>query len=71
MFVVNVGYINGTKVDYRQNNLKMFEDRNARFTEQFTEYAYKGDTISSEDGTETITGNAKTETKIVIVYQEI
>lgn len=65
------GYINGTKVDYRQNSLKMFQDRNAVFTEQFTEYAYKGDTISSDDGTETITGNAKTETKIVIVYKEI
>lgn len=65
------GYINGTRVDYRSNNLKNFQDRNARFREQFSEYAYKGDTITSEDGTETITGNAKTETKIVIVYQEI
>ena len=65
------GYINGTKVDYRQNNLKVFENRNAKFLEQFTEYAYKGDTISSEDGTETITGNSKTENKIVIIYKEV
>lgn len=63
------GYINGTKVDYRQNNLKNFGS--STFLEQFTEYAYKGDTISSDDGTETITGNTKTETKIVITYQEI
>ena len=65
------GYINGTKVDYRQNSLKVFENRNAKFLEQFTEYAYKGDTISSEDGTETITGNSKTENKIVIIYKEV
>lgn len=63
------GYINGTKLDYRLNNLKVYE--NSEFLEQFTEYAYKGDTISSEDGTETITGNVKTETKIVITYREI
>lgn len=63
------GYINGTKVDYRNNNLKNF--RNSSFTEQFSEYIYKGDTISSEDGTETITGNSKPENKIVIIYKEI
>lgn len=63
------GYINGTKVDYRSNNLKNYEG--STFREQFTEYAYKGDTISSDDGTESITGNAKIETKIVITYQEI
>ena len=64
------GYINNTKVDYRENNLlKNFED--STFTEEFSQYAYKGDTISSEDGTETITGNVKQETKIVIIYREI
>lgn len=63
-------YINGTKVDYTENNLlKNFP--NAKFTEEFIEYAYKGDTISSDDGTETITGNVKPETKIVIVYREV
>lgn len=63
------GYINNTKVDYRQNNLlKNFKD--ATFTEEFSQYAYKGETISSEDGTETITGNIKQETKIVITYRE-
>lgn len=64
------GYINGTKVDYTDNNLKNFKD--SKFTEQFTEYAYKGDTISvgEGDGIETITGNVKVENKIVITYQE-
>ena len=65
------GYINGTKVDYTMNNLKKFQERNAVFLEQFAQYAYKGDSISSEDGTESITGNSKIETKIVITYQEI
>ena len=65
------GYINGTKVDYTANNLKRFQNSGAKFIEQYTEYAYKGDTISSEDGTETITGNTKPETKIVITYSVI
>lgn len=63
------GYINNTKVDYRNNNLlENFKD--STFSEEFTQYAYKGDTISSEDGTETITGNVKAETKILIIYRE-
>lgn len=64
------GYINNTKVDYRNNNLLKCFDKETRFTEEFTQYAYKGDTIASEDGTETITGNVKAETKIVIIYRE-
>ena len=63
------GYINNTKVDYRQNNLlKNFKD--STFTEEFSQYVYKGETISSADGSETITGNVKPETKIVIIYRE-
>jgi hypothetical protein len=62
-------YINGTKVDYTQNNLGNFAS--SKFEEQFIEYAYKGDTITSDDGTETITGNSKPENKIVIIYREI
>ena len=67
------GYINGTRVSYLNNNLKKFQNNNAKFLEQFTEYAYKGDTISVGEGEniETITGNAKTENKIVITYREI
>lgn len=64
------GYINGTKVDYTNNNLKDFQERDSTFLEQFTEYAYKGDTIFSEDHTESITGNSKIETKIIITYTE-
>lgn len=63
-------YINGTKVDYTQNNL-LQKHGTSKFEEEFIEYAYKGDTITSEDGTETITGNAKPETKIVIIYREL
>ena len=68
------GYINGTKVDYTANNLKQFSST-ASFTERFIQYNYKGDTISvgedeGEDGIETITGNVKPETKIVIIYKE-
>lgn len=64
------GYINNTRVDYRNNNLLKCFDKNTEFTEEFMQYAYKGDTISSEDGTETITGNVKAETKILIIYRE-
>ena len=68
------GYINGTKVDYTANNLKQFSSTTS-FTEKFIQYNYKGDTISvgeeeGEDGIETITGNVKPETKIVIIYKE-
>lgn len=65
------GYINNTKVDYTQNNLGNF--KNSRFTETFSQYAYKGDTISvgEGDGVETITGNVQEKTKIVITYREI
>ena len=68
------GYINGAKVDYTTNNLKQFSSITS-FTEKFIQYNYKGDTISvgedeGEDGIETITGNVKPETKIVIIYKE-
>ena len=65
------GYINGKKVDYTTNSLKSIP--NNGFYEQFTQYAYKGDTISVGEGDaiETITGNTKTDTKIVISYQAI
>jgi len=63
-------YINGTKVDYTQNNL-LNNFANSQFEEEFIQYTYKGDTITSDDGTETITGSAKPEDKIVIIYREI
>lgn len=63
-------YINGTKVDYTQNNL-LNQFASSQFQEEFIEYSYKGDTITSDDGTESITGNTKPENKIVIIYREI
>lgn len=67
------GYINNVLVDYTGNNLKSHEG--SKFKEIFTQYAYEGDTISSnpEDGGEIIslTGNKQIATKIIIIYKEI
>lgn len=65
-------YINGTLVDYRENNL-LRNFNNTKFEEEFIQYTYKGDTITVGEGedTETITGNSKPEDKIVIIYREI
>lgn len=63
------GYINNTFVDYSSNNLEMYKDR--QFMEIFSEYTYEGDTITSEDGDETLTGTRQTSAKIVITYQLI
>ena len=61
------GYINNTWVDYSGNYLRQYEDR--QFQEIFSEYTYEGDTITSEDGEETLTGTRQTSAKIVITYQ--
>lgn len=61
------GYINNTWVDYSENYLRQYEDR--QFQEIFSEYTYEGDTITSEDGEETLTGTRQTSAKIVITYQ--
>ena len=37
-------------------------------TESFVEYVFSGDTKSTEDGTETITGDKQEEAKIIITY---
>lgn len=69
------GYINNAIVDYRENNLQKLiakaSDGKVEFTEEFVEYAYKGDTFSlgEGEGIETITGTTKTENKILIVYR--
>ena len=71
------GYINNTLVDYSKdgpafdNNggfLKYAKDKT--FEESFIEYVYEGETISTEDGLETITGNTQENSKIVITYTE-
>ena len=61
------GYTNNTWVDYSGNYLRQYEDR--QFQEIFSEYTYEGDTITSEDGEETLTGTRQTSAKIVITYQ--
>lgn len=63
------GYINNIFVDYTSNNLEMYKDR--KFKEIFSEYTYEGDTITSDDGDETLTGTMQTSAKIVITYQLI
>lgn len=76
------GYINNTFVDYESkpgmfNNLvdiknwydgDIGEERNLIIEESFVEYNFSGDTITTEDGMETITGDKKAESKIIIIY---
>ena len=75
------GYINNTEVDYSRNGsafkslvadgfIEYCKNRNSVFQETFVEYAYEGQTISTENGVETITGNTQENSKIVITYKE-
>ena len=59
------------------NNLKEYKEKydslieagkKPYIEETFVEYNYAGDTISSEDGLETITGNKQALSKIIITY---
>ncbi len=69
------GYINNTYVDYEKmfkekskiGFLEMYEGKT--FLESFVEYAYTGETISTEDGLETITGSTQESSKIIITYR--
>lgn len=63
------GYINNTLVNYEGNG---FLDKygGATFEESFVEYAYEGETISTANGVETITGSTQESSKIIITYQE-
>ena len=61
------GYINNTWVDYSSNNLNSY--KGSQFREIFSQYTYEGDTVTSEDGTETLTGTQQTSAKIVITYR--
>lgn len=68
------GYINNTYVDYSETadlkrSLSAYSGR--RFQEIFSEYTYEGDTITSDDGQETLTGTKQTSSKIVITYRLI
>ena len=66
------GYINNTLVDYSTTGptgggfIAKYGDR--IFRESFVEYAYEGETISTEEGVETITGNTQENSKIIITY---
>lgn len=69
------GYINNTLVDYSKSGpafdneggfIKNYRDKT--FIESFVEYAYQGETISTEDGVETITGSTQESSKIIITY---
>ena len=66
------GYINNTFVEYDRTIgeggfLKQYGDKT--FEESFVEYAYEGETISTENGVETITGSTQENSKIIITYQ--
>lgn len=66
------GYINDTLVDYETTIgpggfLGQYGDKT--FLESFVEYAYSGETISTANGVETITGNTQENSKIIITYK--
>ena len=71
------GDINNVHVDYTStrtaeiDNLVEFKqayDEGCSIQESFVEYNFSGDTITTEDGTETITGDKQAESKIIIIY---
>lgn len=75
------GYINNAEVDYSKEYssivngeadkyiyLNYYKDR--LFKETFAQYAYEGDTLTTEDDElETLTGSHQISTKIIITYQ--
>lgn len=66
------GYINNTLVDYGTTiGLGGFLGQygNETFIESFVEYAYSGETISTANGLETITGSTQENSKIIITYK--
>lgn len=66
------GYINNTLVDYSSTGSTgggfIEKYGTETFKESFVEYAYEGETISTEEGVETITGNTQENSKIIITY---
>lgn len=63
------GYINNVLVDYSQNGGFIANYGSKTFVESFIEYAYTGETVSTENGVETITGNTQESSKIIITYK--
>ena len=68
------GYINNTWVDYSKQYsgkyIYLNYYKNRLFKETFAQYAYEGDTLTTEDDElETLTGSQQISTKIIITYQ--
>ena len=61
------GYINNGLVNYQGNGL--YDLGATTFEETFIEYMYSGQTISTEHGIESITGNEQEKNKIIIEYR--
>ena len=61
------GYINNVEVNYETNSLYGLNAKD--FDETFIEYVYSGQTISTENGIEDLTGNTKEKNKIIIDYK--
>ena len=68
---VNISYRLGVTnieyVDYEGNGL--YDLGTTTFEETFIEYVYSGQTISTENGIEDLTGNTKEKNKIIIDYR--
>ena len=72
----DVGYINNERVDYQNNEFAKavdnFKDgtKNAMFTEQFINYSYSGETITTDDG-EVLVDGAIAKDKTIIIYRQV
>lgn len=68
-FFVNgeAGYINNSYVNYMDNDFYKARIENKQFKERFISYSYSGQTLTTEDGEELVTGE-KSKDKIVIIY---
>ena len=72
------GYINNGLVEYQGaglydllNSINPLNPEETAFEETFIEYMYSGQTVSTQDGSETLTGNEKPKNKIIIEYRAI
>lgn len=71
------GYISGVEVDYGENSPAFKNNvggfigkyKETTFIESFVEYVYTGETVSTSEGIETITGSTQEKSKIVITYR--
>ena len=62
-----VGYADTIKEGSKKGFIEVYGDKT--FEESFIEYAYSGETISTANGIETITGNTQESSKIIITYK--